>query len=525
MSSSQRVEDVEELMHHIQSRLPVKEAARTSVLSKSWLQAWSTIPTLRFHVESRTDMKLVDIERTLIRYLRDNIPIQTFDLYVEIDDHESASLAEKCIRSTVATKHFTLKELSLSIYPDDGFSINMPNEILSCENLTKMRVSSFTNACFSALSMTSHHPVTVNCISLRELDLRCVYISQELLDAILSSCRLLVKVKLAYCSEGLNSIKVKNLPCLEELVIMTKDGGSTALEINNVPKLRICRCNLDFDEWDPRVPSSAHSISIGSKLVHLSLCGVVMDDASLNMIEWGVPFLEGLNLDMTSWNLESFRFTCASIKRLSLLCCRQSLIDVQVYAPNLRFFKFDGDTTIPSLLFPVSTPIKQTRFSLNPEFPFDASFFLKMREALAISSNCCININLTRGPPPWDIDIDDIRARLPIPPAMNVQQLTIDTWWNRSKSEYFPFIDAFFEICHPKHVYVRGDFCSADKNYFCNVMLKEKKTTTTTTASWPGYLKCVQLRRGKKWETLKDSHRSFLEGATPFKAYFKLKWR
>ncbi|KAI3524597.1 hypothetical protein L1887_03256 [Cichorium endivia] len=525
MSSSQRVEDVEELMHHIQSRLPVKEAARTSVLSKSWLQAWSTIPTLRFHVERRRDMKLV-VERTLIRYLRDNIPIQTFDLYIVIYEDESASLAEECIRATVATK--TLKELSLSIYPDD-VSVNLPNEILSCENLTKMRVSSFINASFSALSMTSHQPVTVNCISLRELDLRCVYISQELLDAILSFCRLLVKVRLAYCSEGLNSIKVKNLPCLEELVIMTIDGGSTALEINNVPKLRFCRCNLDFDdEWNPRVPSSAHSISIGSRLAHLSLCGVVMDDASLNMIEWGVPFLEGLNLHMTSWKLESFRFTCASIKRLSLLCCRQSLIDVQVYAPNLRFFSFDGHTTMPSLLFPVSTLIKQTRFSLNPGFHFDASFFLKMREALAISSNCYININLDPGPPPGDIDIDDIRARLPFPPAMNVRQLTIVILGNRSKWEYSPFIDAFFEICHPKHVSKTGNFCSADKNYFCNLMLKgvlEEKKKTTTTASWPGYLKRVQIRHRQKWETLKDSHRSFLEGATPFKAYFKLKWR
>lgn len=48
---SPRLEDVPELMHGIQSRLSLREAACTSVLSKSWLHAWSTIPNLRFHIQ------------------------------------------------------------------------------------------------------------------------------------------------------------------------------------------------------------------------------------------------------------------------------------------------------------------------------------------------------------------------------------------------------------------------------------------------------------------------------------------
>nr|GEV38580.1 hypothetical protein [Tanacetum cinerariifolium] len=43
-----QLEDIPELIHRIQSLLPAKEAARTCILSKSWLHAWSTIPTLRF---------------------------------------------------------------------------------------------------------------------------------------------------------------------------------------------------------------------------------------------------------------------------------------------------------------------------------------------------------------------------------------------------------------------------------------------------------------------------------------------
>ncbi|GKB84812.1 RNA-directed DNA polymerase, eukaryota [Tanacetum coccineum] len=42
------LDDFPELMHRILSSLPAKEAARTCVLSKSWLHAWSTIPNIRF---------------------------------------------------------------------------------------------------------------------------------------------------------------------------------------------------------------------------------------------------------------------------------------------------------------------------------------------------------------------------------------------------------------------------------------------------------------------------------------------
>ncbi|GJW29378.1 ribonuclease H-like domain-containing protein, partial [Tanacetum coccineum] len=47
MIPKKRLEDFPELMHCIQSLLPIEEAARTSILSKSWLYAWSTNPTLR----------------------------------------------------------------------------------------------------------------------------------------------------------------------------------------------------------------------------------------------------------------------------------------------------------------------------------------------------------------------------------------------------------------------------------------------------------------------------------------------
>ncbi|KAL6524599.1 hypothetical protein OROHE_016270 [Orobanche hederae] len=192
MRSSREVEDVAELMQLIQSRLPVKEAARTSVLSKSWLHAWSTIPTLKFHVYDTKHLKMVD--RTLNRYLHDNIPIERFDLNIQIKFPEWASVAEKWIRS-VATKT-CLKELSLK-FSHLSASLTLPDEILSvAKNLTKLKVSSS----HGTHSVWMNHPPIINCVSLREVLLSGVRISEEVLNGILLSCSMLAKLELKLCS-------------------------------------------------------------------------------------------------------------------------------------------------------------------------------------------------------------------------------------------------------------------------------------------------------------------------------------
>ncbi|GJU41727.1 F-box protein-like protein [Tanacetum coccineum] len=92
-----QLEDIpDDLIQHIQSLLPVKQAARTCVVSKSWLHAWSTNPTLRFrqyvHLPGKQTTKYMNmIDTTLQRYFRYNIPITCFKLQMVIDDDELAS--------------------------------------------------------------------------------------------------------------------------------------------------------------------------------------------------------------------------------------------------------------------------------------------------------------------------------------------------------------------------------------------------------------------------------------------------
>ncbi|CAI9273782.1 unnamed protein product [Lactuca saligna] len=485
-----QAEDAPELMQNIQSRLPVKEAARTCVLSKSWLHAWSTIPILRFDVRRGKSMKLVDGDRTLMRYLRDNTPIERFDLMIDIESQESASHVEKWI-GAIATKS-CLREMSLSI--DIALlrtSLTLPDEILS------------------------------------ELYLNGVRISEEALHDILSSCSLLEKIELLDSCKGFKTFKVKNLLRLYELRIDLDAVHSTALEISDVPNLGVFSYDLHVCRPQmPIIPFNALSISLGRSVTRLMLGGVITDNACLETIKTEFPFLESLTLDMTSWMLGSFYFTCASIKRLSLLSCRRMLIDVQVYAPKLFFFEFGGNT-LPSLLFPVSS-LKQIKVSLSLIPLIDADFFLKMRETLTLSRMCYLNIITDNSKLPLDIDIDDLRTRLLFPPARNVQELAFQTVADECLWERSQFFDAFFEICHPKHVFARPDSRFRHNNHFCRLMLKEVLEKKTRIAYWPHYLKHVQIRqyRHQKWKTLTVSHRSFLDGSAPgVYMYFKLMWR
>ncbi|KAI3511890.1 hypothetical protein L1887_19050 [Cichorium endivia] len=515
ISSPPSVEDVRELMQHIQSRLPVKEAARTSVLSKSWLRAWSTIPTLRFRVREKKHLKVVD--RTLNRYLRDNIPIERFELDIHIWNGECASLTEKWIRS-VATN--TLKELSLLISLH-GASLTLPDEILSvAKNLSKLSV----RASRGIHSVSMKTPIIINCVSLQQFLLRGVRISQEVLDGIFSSCSLLENIDFFPFDEdaGRNpiTIKIKNLARLGEIRICSAYGKSTGLEIGGVPNLRLFRCDL----LSGSRPFSAYPISLGSSVTELWLGGLITDNTSLDMIKSAFPFLVSLSLDLRCWTLGNFHFTCASLKKLSLVCpALLRLIDVQVYAPKLLSFLFRG-YMLPSFLFPVST-LNQTTFNLDLGMPLDASFFLKMREALTLSTKCevCITAdNFIKRTS--DIDLDDLRTRLPFPPANNVQRLEFQMIDDECRPRS-PFLDAFFEICHPKYVFAKPNVASGPPiNHFFQVMLREvleKKKTTTTKPYWPRYLKHVQIGLHQKWEALRNSHRTT---CLDVPIHFKLNW-
>ncbi|XP_074284225.1 F-box/FBD/LRR-repeat protein At5g56420-like [Silene latifolia] len=108
------------ILHNILSNLDTKEAVRASVLSKTWYQAWSSIPVLGFRLQDykkpclnwtmnygfvvhdediRSYMRFVD--RTMQRYDTQKYKIRKLHLEIPMADEKIKLLADKCIRIAV----------------------------------------------------------------------------------------------------------------------------------------------------------------------------------------------------------------------------------------------------------------------------------------------------------------------------------------------------------------------------------------------------------------------------------------
>ncbi|GKC29509.1 putative F-box/LRR-repeat protein isoform X2, partial [Tanacetum coccineum] len=161
-----------------------------------------------------------------------SLPIQSFDLQFDIWNQKSASLANKWIMS-VASKS-ALKEIFLSIWVGND-SFTLPDEIFSSANLHEIKISAMTNP------LCIPHNRVILCVSLRVLELNYLYISEDALHNLLSTCSLLEKINLC-CCEGFKTIKLKNLRCLRELEISSIEQNDI-LEIDDVPSLGIFHYN------------------------------------------------------------------------------------------------------------------------------------------------------------------------------------------------------------------------------------------------------------------------------------------
>ncbi|GKD18910.1 F-box protein-like protein [Tanacetum coccineum] len=522
-----QLEDVPELIQQIQSLLPADQAARTCVLSKSWLHALSTTPDLRFQPvkyldkqEERQYRRL--IHRTLRTYQRENIPIITCALHFGIHNQKSAYRAEKWIKHV--TSNTCLKELCLAIVLDIT-SFTLPDEIFSCENLNTLSLK-LDDTMDDLLTMSkrksehalhmktelfrkknfriSSNPV-IACVNLRVLELVDVHISEEVLHNLLSTSKLLEKINLQFL-KGLKKIKVNNLCYLQELKVAPR-RYKDILEIHDVPSLRSFLYEASRMIWMP-VSVLSNVPSIGN-LRELNIDGVRMDDAFLNVINSGFPLLESLTLDISSCVVEIMDIRCVTLKRLKIRLMALYNQQVQVNGPKLLVFRYKCFIW-PTFLFPTAAPEK-IELRLKLIHPIDHMFILKMRETLEISSKFSIEIksNLSTFIVPFDID--DART-----PATNVEKLLFVRFPPTNLRDKSLLIDALFSICRPNQVEVSRLLAHNVANYLSVV---EKKTGNVY---WPN----VEIRDPEddgKWETLSTSSISLLDEW--FHCEFKPNWQ
>ncbi|XP_071712343.1 FBD-associated F-box protein At5g60610-like [Rutidosis leptorrhynchoides] len=458
-----------ELIQRIQSLLAVKEAARTCVLSKTWSQAWSTIPRLRFHLtlafpneeKERDYIKFMD--RTMSKYIQHNIPIESLKL--KLDNHFASHFFNKWI-STVAAQ-CCLRELYIRIFCNESDSkLILSDEIFSGKILHTLSLRGSRSSPIETVSRNS----VINCANLRLLKLEDVEISEELLDTLFSTCILLEKIVLSLRSD-MKTFKLRNLCYLQELKLIT-DIPYDVWKIDNVPNLRLFDYFVRLCWTEPITKFNVASLTSVTKL---SLHGVTMDVEFLDMIKSKLPSLEILDLVIRDWTSKRWDFTSSSLKRLTLIIPVSEKFDIQVNVPNLHHFSFSS-RTMPSLVFPSSNGPEYIKLELDLFVPVDRSFFLTMRELLNLSSKFDIEISNIIHNKWLNIDNEDREIRFTVP-YTNVQQLSYYAYTPEKLQGHLSFFDALITLCHPKYVTIytpKEEICDFFKPLISGMMAKKK---------------------------------------------------
>nr|GEX10111.1 hypothetical protein [Tanacetum cinerariifolium] len=191
---------------------------------------------------------------------------------------------------------------------------------------------------------------------------------------------------------------------------------------------RLLRLPLEPTIHNGKKPLPINMDSLGS-VTHLDINGVILDDAFFDMLKSKFPFLESLRLGIKSRGLESIVITSLTLKRLTLQFWVDIMtIDVQVYALKLLFFFYNATETVPSLSFPITAP-EEIKLRQYLKKTVDRSFFIKVREALSLSSKFDIDIKDSshHALVCLETEVGDLRRRVSFP-VTNVQQLSVKTF-------------------------------------------------------------------------------------------------
>jgi hypothetical protein len=219
------------IINHILSFLPIKEAARTSILSTNWRYKWTTLPNLVFDNEclSETSNDLLVIKSKLSRII-DHVlilhsgPIKKFKLsrdHIDVTDID---------RWTLYLTRWQVKEFVLEIWKNPDQRYKIPTWLFSCQSLHHLEL----------LECWLIPPSTFQGFkNLKSLDLQYVTLTKDVVENLISSCLLLERLTLTNF-DGFNNLNI-HAPNLQFLNI---EGEFEDISFKNTSQLADVFINL-----------------------------------------------------------------------------------------------------------------------------------------------------------------------------------------------------------------------------------------------------------------------------------------
>ncbi|KAF7850171.1 hypothetical protein BT93_L5792 [Corymbia citriodora subsp. variegata] len=188
------------IMDNILSRLPIKDAVRTSILSRKWRYKWSSVPELVFD-DQCTSLGGVpslqpNVQKNLVQIIDEVLllhtgPIQTFMLC-----HKGFQATSNIDHWILHLSRVSIKVIVLYIYR--GWNYKIPTCLFNCQDLIKLKLLR------SEVKIPSTFEGFKNLLSLHLL---LVELSPDGLEALISRCPLLKHLQL--WKLGIKQIKVE----------------------------------------------------------------------------------------------------------------------------------------------------------------------------------------------------------------------------------------------------------------------------------------------------------------------------
>lgn len=307
----------DDILVTILSRLTLKEAVVTSILSRRWRYLWSHVGGLDFDGNDTLDRiagdpKLRSCERPkyinwVNRVLRqhrgptlDGVRI-CFDL-----DKSSKSAIDNWVKFAIAKR---VQRLELDLL-ENGETLRHPmrNYTLPYKHLSRSLKNVYSSFAVTQPSMSTG----LKC--LKALSLKCVNVSEEALDCLLSSSPVLQYLSI-HGSGGLKNVKVSGLTLMLKYLEIVFCLGIETIEISNV------------------------------NLVSFSYLG-----PGINLIISNVPMLDEISIGEGYSGLENNVFG-------QLSCCLYQLevLTLDIYRPeeNMKIFAFPALPNLKQLILKV----------------------------------------------------------------------------------------------------------------------------------------------------------------------------
>lgn len=366
----------EHLLHHIMSFIPVKDAARTSLLSKRWNRIWETLPYLDFGKGffkgcDYSQLLLESAIKIVLSRCQHIARIEKLNFWINEISKEQWLRKNKPLdvmveRLISCVSHRALKELYFTNLNSSYYGFfNLPCTIRSAKSLNVLHLCGFDLRTLSSLDLKFP--------SLRELHLSDVLLGDNVMEKIIAGCLSLEDLELYRC-KGAKTIYVTGLLKLKELVVQEFDGELLEIE---APCLQVLEVSYplfsgpDFDDMELLEIEESDLIDLSpscqvnvapttcSSLRKLALNGEFVDEEWLRHFIPQCLFLENLTLTLGSRGEEEdvalenvVRISSNSLKNLYLFT---RSLKVEITAPNLEIFQFEScNNLLPTILLNAS---------------------------------------------------------------------------------------------------------------------------------------------------------------------------